>query len=51
MGNAGIIYYALFSNRNNGLKCAYFVNNGSQGASMKRRFLTIIHKMVQILKQ
>ena len=28
MRNAGIIRYALFWNGNNGLQCAYFVNNG-----------------------
>ena len=35
----------------NGLQCAYFVNNGLQNASMKRRFLNIIHKTVEILQQ
>ena len=49
MRNAGIIHYAFFLNGNNGLQCAYFVNNGLQSASMNRRFLNIIHKMVQIL--
>ena len=47
MQNAGIIHYALFLNGNNGLQGAYFVNNGLQSASMKNRFLNIIHKMVQ----
>ena len=51
MRNAGIIHYALFENENNGLQCACIVNNGLQSASMKRRFLNIIHKMVQILQQ
>ena len=49
--NAGIIHYALFGNGNNGLQNAYFVNNGLQGASMNKRFLNIIHKMVQIIQQ
>ena len=49
MENAGIIHYALFSNGNNGLQWAYFVNNGLQSASMNRHFFNIIHKMVQIL--
>ena len=51
MRNAGIIHYALFWNGNYGLHCACFVNNGLQRASMNRRFLNIIHKMVQILQQ
>ena len=51
MRNAGIIHYALFWNGNSGLQCAYFVNNDLQSASMNRRFLNIIHKMVQILQQ
>ena len=51
MRNAGIIHYALFRNGNNSLQCAYFVNNGLQSASMNKRFLNIIHKMVQILQQ
>ena len=38
MQNAAIIHYALFWNRNNGLQCAYFVNNGLQDASINRRF-------------
>ena len=36
--NAGIIYYALFWNGNNGLQCAYFVNNDLRSASMNTRF-------------
>ena len=50
MRNVGIILYALLWNGNNGLQCAYFVNNGLQNASMNRRFLNIIHKMGQILQ-
>ena len=46
--NAGIIHYELFLNRSNDLQCANFVNNRLQSASMNRRFLNIIHKMVQI---
>ena len=42
MQNASIIHYALFSNRNNGLQWAYFVNNCLQSTSMNRRFLNII---------
>ena len=38
MQNANIIYYALFWNGNNGLKCGYFENNGLQSTSMDRRF-------------
>ena len=50
--NVGIIHYALFLNGNNGLQCAYFINNGVLNATtMNRRFLNIIHKMVQILQQ
>ena len=50
--NAGIIHYALFWNWNNGLQCTAFVNNGLvQSASMNRRFLNIIHKMLQIQQQ
>ena len=43
-------YYSLrlFWNGNNGLPCAYFLNNGQQSASMKRHFLNIIYKMIQI---
>ena len=44
MQNAGVIDYALFWNGNNGLQCAYSVNNGLQSG-----FLNIIHKIVQIL--
>ena len=51
IGNAGIIHYVLFWNRNNGLQCTYFVNNGLQSASVNRHFLNIIHKMVQIWRQ
>ena len=36
--NAGIIHFAIFWLRNNGLQCAYFVNNGPKCALMKRRF-------------
>ena len=39
MRNVGIIHYALFWNGNNGLKCAYFVNNGLQSASMKISYI------------
>ena len=41
MRNAGIIHYALFWNGNNGVQCAYFVNNGLQSASKNRRFLRL----------
>ena len=51
MRNAGIIHYALFSNGNSSLQSAYFVNYGVQNASINRRFLNIIHKMVQFLQQ
>ena len=51
MRNASIIHYTLFWNGNNGLQCACFVNKGLQSASMNRRFLNIIPKMVQILQQ
>ena len=51
MRNAGIIHYAVFWNMNSGLQCAYLVNNGLQNGSMNRRFLNIVHKMVQILQQ
>ena len=51
MRNMGIIHYALFWNENNGSQCAYFVNNGLQSASMNRRFLNIIHKIVKILQK
>ena len=50
MRNAGIFYYALFWNGDNGLQCAYFIDNGLQSASMNRRFLNIIHKLVQVLQ-
>ena len=40
-----------FSNENNGLQLAYFVNNGLQSAFMNKRFLNIIHKIVHILQQ
>ena len=40
--HAGTMHYALFWNGNNGLQSTYFVNNGLQRASMKRRFLNII---------
>ena len=36
IGNAGIIHYVLFWNRNNGLQCTYFVNNGLQSAYRER---------------
>ena len=49
MRNAGTIHYAL--NGNNGLQCVYFINHGLQSASMNRRVLNIIYKMVQILQQ
>ena len=48
---ASIIHYTLFWNGNNGLQCTYFVNNGLQSGSMKRDFLNIIHKMLQMLQQ
>ena len=51
MRNAGSIHYTLFWNESNGLQCTYFVNNGLQSASMNRRVLNIIHKMVQIPQQ
>ena len=51
MQNAGIIHYALSSNGSNGLQYAYPPNNDLQSASMNRRFLNIVHKMVQILQQ
>ena len=51
MRNAGSIHYALFWNESNGLQCTYFVNNGLQSASVNRRVLNIIHKMVQIPQQ
>ena len=38
MRNAGINHYAVFWYGNNGLHCAYFVNNGLQSASMKDVF-------------
>ena len=38
MRNAKVIYYSLFWNGNNGLKCGYFENNGLQSTSMDRRF-------------
>ena len=50
MRNAGIINYVLFWNGNNSLQYAYFVNNGLQSSSINRRFLNVIHKMVQILQ-
>ena len=40
-------HYALFWNVNNVLQFTYFVNNGLQGASMNRRFLNIMQKMIQ----
>ena len=49
--NGAIMQYAVFSNGNNDLQCAYFINNGLQSASMNRRFLNIIQTMVQILQQ
>ena len=51
MRDTVVIYYALFWNGNNGLQCAYLVNDGLQRASMNRQFLNIIHEMVQILQQ
>ena len=51
MRNAGIIHYALSWNGKNGLQCAYSISNGVQSASINRRFLNIIDKMVQILQQ
>ena len=47
MRNAGVIHYVLFWNGNIGLHCAYFVNKGLQSASIKKRFLNIIHKILQ----
>ena len=47
--NAGIMYY--FEMQINGLQCTYFVNNGPQSASMNRRFLNIIHEMVEISQE
>ena len=49
--NAGIIHYTLFWHGNNGLQCAYFVNNGLQSVSINRYFLNITRKTVQVLQQ
>ena len=44
-----IMHY--FEMKKNGLQGGYFLNNGLQSASVKRSFLYISHKMVQILQQ
>ena len=48
MRNAGIIHYALFCKRNNGLQCACFVDNGLRSGFLNRRFLYYFYNVSHI---